>query len=263
MKKIFLIKQIASCFKYKDLIIHIATSDIKLKYSKTILGPLWNSLSMGIFVVAFGFVGSRLWGLDVKNFMPFFCAGFITWTFIATTISESTSILSNHSDTLKSIKTPYLIFIVSMVIKNMIIFLHHILIFFLICLLLSYDLSIYCLYFIPSLLIVTLIGILFSFSWSILCTRFNDLTPLTTNLLQVLFFLTPVFWPAERLQGIYFKLIIELNPMYQILRLIRDPLLGNNISMNNLLGISLILGILFLLSIFVGNKFKNNIIYFI
>ena len=263
MKRFFFINECKKSIKYLNLIIYLSFIDIKIRYSKTIIGPLWTSLSIGIFVVSFGIIGSKLWNQDIADFMPFFSSGYVTWILISNIISESTSTLSNSARTLKSINTPYIVFLISMVLKNLIIFCHHLLVYFIICWYLEYKINLYILLLVPSVFIIFLIGIMFSFIWSILCSRYNDLSQFTSNLLQIFFFLTPVFWPAERLQGIYFKVLVELNPIYQILNIVRQPLLGNTIMIDNLIYIFFISLILFILCLIIGNRVKRDIIFFI
>tara|TARA_B100000989_G_C19247622_1_gene346738 strand:+ start:328 stop:597 length:270 start_codon:yes stop_codon:yes gene_type:complete len=86
---------------------------------------------------------------------------------------------------------------------------------------------------------------------------------LTTNLLQILFFLTPVFWPAERLKGIYFKLLVDFNPVFQILSLIRQPLLGKSLELANIIYVLVTFLVLLILSVYLGNRYRKNIIFFV
>lgn len=263
MEKIFFFNQIKNSFRYFDLITHIALKEVKIKYIKTFLGPIWNSLSIMIFIISFGFVGSRLWGLDVEVFLPNFAASYIIWICISNIIGESTTILNANANILKSVNTPILVFHLSMVLKNTSIFFHHVLAFFLISLFFSHDFSFSIIFIIFSVFFFFIIAVLFSFSWSILCNVYSDLVPLTNNLLQLLFFITPIFWPAERLTGTYFKLLVDFNPIYQILNLIKQPLMGNLISMSNVLSCLMLIIFLLLIAILVGNIFRKKIIFFI
>lgn len=263
MKKIFLIEQIISSFKYRDLIIHNAFNDVKLKYIKTFLGAIWNSLSIMIFIICFGFVGSKLWGLDVDQFLPGFAASYIIWMCISNIIGESTIVLNANSNTIKTVNTPIIVYILSMILKNIIFFLHHMVSFLIVGFFFSINLNFNILFLIPSLIILFIISVLFSFSWSILCCRFNDLTPLTTNILQLLFFITPIFWPADRLTGTYFTFLVEYNPIYQILNILKQPLLGNSFSYSNIFNCLILIAILLLVAIIVGNKIKKKLIFFV
>ena len=58
------------------------------------------------------------------------------------------------------------------------------------------------------------------------CLRFRDLTPAIASGMQILMFVTPVFWPPEML-GSRLAFIAQLNPFYHLVLILRDPLLGN------------------------------------
>jgi ABC-type polysaccharide/polyol phosphate export permease len=53
--------------------------------------------------------------------------------------------------------------------------------------------------------------------------RFRDVPLICTNLMQVAFFLSPVFWKASQIQN---PLFVEFNPFYYFLEAVRMPLLG-------------------------------------
>src|SRR5262249_49508431 len=58
----------------------------------------------------------------------------------------------------------------------------------------------------------------------LLGTRFRDLQPMITNLLQVLFFITPVLWVPSALGSHLW--IADINPITSLIAIVRDPLLG-------------------------------------
>ena len=261
--KFFFWEQISLSIKYRELIFHNALQEIKTRYIRTTIGPWWSSLSVGIFILSFGIIGSKLWGLEVDVFMPMFCSGYIIWLLISSIISESTTLLSSSANLLHTSKIPIIALIISMILKNIILFFHHLFIFFLVCFFLSHEINLNILMIVPSLIILFIIGIVFTFLWTIVCTRFSDIGQLTNTLLQIVFFLTPIFWPADRLSGIYFKILIDFNPIHQVLNLVRQPLLGNPILVENIKGCFVIFIILLFLSIFFGNKYKKSIIFYL
>ena len=53
--------------------------------------------------------------------------------------------------------------------------------------------------------------------------RFRDVPLICTNLMQVAFFMSPVFWRPTAAQH---PLFIELNPFYYFLEAVRMPLMG-------------------------------------
>jgi lipopolysaccharide transport system permease protein len=58
----------------------------------------------------------------------------------------------------------------------------------------------------------------------ILSTRYRDIPPVITNLVQVVFFVTPVFWSPDKLPNR--PAFIVFNPFYHMIELVRAPLLG-------------------------------------
>ena len=78
-------------------------------------------------------------------------------------------------------------------------------------------------------------------------TRFRDVAHMATVLLQVMFYVTPVIFPADLLlrRRPDLAFIIELNPMYHLIEVVRHPLLsGTPAGSHSYLAAALILGVL-------------------
>ena len=56
------------------------------------------------------------------------------------------------------------------------------------------------------------------------CARFRDVAPIVGSIMQIAFFLTPIIWKPELIDGNAVYLVF--NPFYPLLALVRDPLLG-------------------------------------
>jgi len=80
---------------------------------------------------------------------------------------------------------------------------------------------------IPGLVLLSLIGLLFMVIFAHLNARFRDTTHLAGVGMQVLFYITPVLWPAEMLRGRRLGWIVDVNPFYHLLEAIRQPLLSS------------------------------------
>jgi ABC-type polysaccharide/polyol phosphate export permease len=55
--------------------------------------------------------------------------------------------------------------------------------------------------------------------------RFRDIPPLVGNLMQVMLFITPIFWSADQL-GAKGRYLVEPNYLYHLIDILRSPLLG-------------------------------------
>jgi len=61
---------------------------------------------------------------------------------------------------------------------------------------------------------------------AIVCSRFRDMTQVMTNILQVLFYATPIMWMVKTLPEHVSRGFIEWNPFFHFIQLVRGPLLG-------------------------------------
>ena len=67
-----------------------------------------------------------------------------------------------------------------------------------------------------------------SLAVGVLSTRYRDIPQLVTNFIQVMFFLTPIFWSPLTLPNR--PAFVTLNPFYHLIEIVRAPLLGDVVS---------------------------------
>jgi ABC-type polysaccharide/polyol phosphate export permease len=63
-----------------------------------------------------------------------------------------------------------------------------------------------------------------SLAAGVLSTRYRDIPQIIANLIQVVFFLTPIFWSPANLPTR--PAFVTLNPFYHLIEIVRAPLLG-------------------------------------
>jgi len=56
------------------------------------------------------------------------------------------------------------------------------------------------------------------------CARFRDILPIVSSVMQIAFFVTPVIWKPEQLGTDH--ALLSLNPFFDLLEIVRAPLLG-------------------------------------
>jgi lipopolysaccharide transport system permease protein len=66
-----------------------------------------------------------------------------------------------------------------------------------------------------------------------LCARFRDIPQIVSNLLQVSFYLTPIIWMPELLPERASKMLLDVNPFFHLIEIVRAPLLGATPSLLN------------------------------
>ena len=64
------------------------------------------------------------------------------------------------------------------------------------------------------------VGLLFG----VLSARYRDVPPLVASITRIAFFVTPIIWMPEHLPAR--AVLLEFNPFFHLLELVRAPLLG-------------------------------------
>ncbi|MDB5410304.1 MAG: ABC-type transport system, permease protein [Rhodospirillales bacterium] len=202
----------------------MATQDIRLRYRGSLLGPLWLTLSTGVMILAMGVIYPRLLNADTTKYLPFLTTGLITWQFIASLIIEGCTTFTAAQGIILQAPLPFSIHVYRLVYRNFLVFLHNFAIVPVVLLAFPTPIGPDILLIVPALLLLAVNGAWISTLFGMLSARFRDVPPILTNIVQVLFFVTPIFWAPDAL-GPYQRLA-ELNPMFAAIDVVRAPLLG-------------------------------------
>ena len=62
--------------------------EIKRRYRRTMIGPFWTCISLLIFVIVIGSVGSGLLSKQTAEYLPFLVAGMIVWVTLQSMLLE-------------------------------------------------------------------------------------------------------------------------------------------------------------------------------
>ncbi len=203
----------------------LGLTDIRLRYRRTIIGPFWMTLSTGIMITAMGFVWGILFKADLEQFFPYLAAGLVTWFLISTMVTESTDAISGRPDSLKDFNLPISYIALRLVLRNFIVFLHNVIVYFVVALVFGTG---FLTAFLPlallGLFLLLVNGVWISIIISIVGARFRDIQQLVTAVMTILFLITPIMWQRHLLGENQF--IAILNPVTHFIELVRQPLLG-------------------------------------
>jgi lipopolysaccharide transport system permease protein len=206
-----------------------AINDIRRRYRRTTLGPLWQTASFGIFIGALGVLWATLWKTDVAAFLPYLSAGMMVWLLISSTLMEGCNFFLVSGGLVTQTALPYSVFLLAMVMRNVLVMAHQAIVVAAVFLIFPPTLSWTPILAIPALLLLVVLLSGLSLLLAIYCTRFRDLSILVASILQIIMFVTPIFWKADLLQGKqWFTFIfLEMNFIADAISLIREPLLGH------------------------------------
>jgi ABC-type polysaccharide/polyol phosphate export permease len=201
--------------------------DVKRRYRRTMLGPFWTSISLAMYVLGVGLVGAGLWRQDTSEYLPFLASGMVAWLLVSTIITEACTLLVSGHALFRNVTFEYSILAYALVWRNLVTFLHNLIVWLLIVLVLRPQaLGLTTLLAIPGVLLIALNGVWISLLCGMFCLRFRDVTPLVSSVLQIGMLITPIFWPPESLEGTRRLIFVETNPLHHMVDIVRSPLLG-------------------------------------
>src|SRR5262249_11883889 len=67
--------------------------DTRSRYRFSMLGTLWIFMSTAVTAVSVGLIYGQFFGLNVTQYLPYFTAGLIVWTFISSVLNEASTAL--------------------------------------------------------------------------------------------------------------------------------------------------------------------------
>ena len=202
----------------------LARMDIRQRYRRSILGPFWITIAMVIWILAIGPLYSLLLNVGSKEFIPYLAMGIITWGLVSTVLLDGAAAFVGAESLVRSVKLPFSVHILRVLQRNLIIFAHNLLAFVPFMLFLRIWPQWQWLAAIPGVALILLAGFPLAFLLGTLSARFRDLQQMIASVVQLAFFLTPVFWDAALLGE--HRWVADWNPFHLMLEVVRGPVVG-------------------------------------
>lgn len=239
--------------------------DIKLRYKRSLLGPLWITISTAIMISTMGMLYGGLFKIDLAEYFPFLAIGLIIWSYFSSVVTDACQVFENAGPLIKQTRLPISIYCFRMVWRNILIFFHNLIVFVFVCFYFNKDISFFNLiYSLLGFVFVSFTAVHISILIGSSTIRYRDLSPVIMSLMQVSFFLTPIMWMPNVLnsRNISF-LLIKINPFYNYIEIIRAPLLSDPFPWFSwCYSISVTFLLMLITLVFLG-KYKHRIVYWL
>ena len=254
---------IISAVRKYSLVGMLGWQDVRQRYRRSALGPFWLTISMGVMIGTIGIVFGQIFNSPMQEFLPFLAAGMILWSFVSSVITEGCTGFIASEGIIKQLPIPLFLHILRMIWRNTLILGHNLIIFPLVLLAVGKPLNQLALISIPGLLLALINLTWMALILAIVCARYRDLPQIVGSILQVVFYLTPIMWMPSLLPqraGLY---LLDLNPAYHLLEIVRSPLLGQLPSATNWV-VSLVLALVgWVVAIALYGRYKQRIAYWL
>ena len=236
---------------YRELFYFFTWRDIKVKYKQTVLGFLWAILQPLFMTLIFTvFLGdSIVKKTDLTVAYPIFAlSGMLFWGIFSGGMSNAANSMVNNANIIKKIYFPRLIIPISSILGALVDFFIPFFIFIVLLFIYKIEINFFAFLFLPiSILITCLAAMGCGTLLAALNVKYRDVRYIIPFLVQGLFFLTPVIYPANISNNATVQFILKLNPISGSLELTRALFVGYNINLETVFlssGMSLLLFIL-------------------
>lgn len=229
-------RRLGRVWGYRELLWTMVVRNLKVKYQRSLLGFVWTLVNPLLTVSILVLVFSHVVRIPLPHYWGFLLSGYFVWNFMLQTLNTGTYIFSEHSRLTRSVAFPSEILVfgaagsrliefvaeISLIVAALAAFLHH-----------SVPVSFALL---PVLILIQLLlAIGLALPIATLSVFYYDVYHALPIALTTLFYLSPVFYPAqmvpEAARGLYF-----LNPIAGLLTLYHEVLYRGQIPSFTLLG---------------------------
>jgi ABC-type polysaccharide/polyol phosphate export permease len=215
----------AALWQRRFFCMSLVRHDLRSRYSRTSLGLLWSMLQPIAMTAVLCTVFSQLFRINVQEYAPYLLVGLAFWGFITTCCLAGCTSLTQAETYIRQYPAPMLLF----TLRTTLVASYHFLVMLglsiILCGLLRGSLPWVMLSLLPlALVTIFLVGLSLCTICAIANAYFPDMQHLLDVGLQMMFYLTPIMYPAAMMEQRGVGWLIKLNPFAALLFLLRDPI---------------------------------------
>ena len=194
------------------------------RFRRTVFGPFWLTANLLAISFSLSVVFGMLMGQNYRQNFATIISGVLSWSLIGGVMSDAAGVFISSGSWMQTMRMPLSFYVLLMLTRDFINYLAQLIALWIVLAVLRLGAPPD-----PTLLIglpiVLLDGALLSMIIAMPSTRFRDINQTVGFAVQILFFITPVFWAPNQTHG-HAALIYQLNPFAHLLELIRQPVMG-------------------------------------
>lgn len=222
-----------------SLALRLALSDVKLQYRRSTLGPWWTSLTLLAQILTIGFLFTRLFSTEASSYLLHLGSGLIAWAFVVSSLNQSSRSLIGAGSLVRQVPIPLMTHPLRVLVRNAVQLAHNLVILLPVYLFSNQQPNWWT--------VLVLLGaalVVLNLSWmgvilSIVSARFRDFPEIVAGILVLLFYVTPILWSVDQLEGYWVQDVVIWNPFYHFIEVLRNPLLGHSIPVSSLAVLSI------------------------
>lgn len=249
----------------KFFLLHLVKWDIKFKFRGSRIGILWTILQPLLLTLIIGSVFSFVFQQEMREYAPYILSGLLVWDLISSSVIGNSHSFLQAEMYIKQYTHPAIIYPLRAALVSTVSFL-----------IATISLLIWITILYPQHIAVILISlpltvfIYFMLSWPVsiisshINIRFRDYPYIMNLVMQIMWYFSPVFFKRDMfLNNQVLKMVFTLNPVTQILNLIRCPMFdGCLASLATYAYVMLLVICILIIAWYVNRKCEKNLIFY-
>ena len=207
------------------LVAWLGWRDASLPYQRAVIGPYWITLHIAIWSFGIGYMLKGQLGAGHPNYLVYVAIGVTLFSVLTTFFTDGSQALTKQASLIVNVPNPISIHVLRLATKGIIELGFSLPVIALAMVLTRAPLHATALLAIPGLALLLIFGFGCSLFLSCASIRLPDLPFLIRAIMRFMIFFTPVFWVPDRASALRTALV-DVNPFYHFLTIVRDPLLG-------------------------------------
>ena len=206
--------------------VHLAMADLRSRWRRSFFGALWSIIQPLGMTLLLALVFSKMFNSDIYSYAPYILSGIIVWKCIIACVTGGALSFVQADAYIKQFQHPLAIYTLRTVLTSIIVLA-----------LASTALLGWALIVLPEnfgwhwLSVLTIFPLLALVLWPLstllayIGARFRDVPHATGLIMQALWFISPVYFEVKMFRKGGLDILVDYNPIYHVLQLVRAPLL--------------------------------------
>jgi lipopolysaccharide transport system permease protein len=245
--------------------IHLALADLRSRWRRSFFGVLWSLIQPLGMTLLLALVFSRMFHSDITTYAPYILSGIILWEFMMANVTGGSLSFVQADAYIKQCRHPLAIYTLRTVLSSLIVLMMaSIALFGWTLVVLPHNFGWCWLAALTAFPVVALIAWPMATLLAYIGVRFRDVPHAMGLVMQALWFVSPVYFQAKMFRSGGLSALVDYNPVYHVLQLVRAPLLhGTWPTLTNYLYSFATAAVFALLAWQVGRKAERKVIFYL
>lgn len=214
-------------WSYRHFWMNLVRGDLRSRYRGSLLGIGWSLLNPLMMMGTLCFVFHNLFHLDATTYIPYLLTGLAFWGFFSSAVGQGCHTFRMAEQYIRQQPVPLAIYPLRTMLGAAV---HYGITFCTVILFCLFLVGVPSLGGICTLPLAILVQMLFIWSIVVLVgfasVHFPDFEHAISVLMQLMFYATPVIWPASVMEERGLGAFVKCNPLAAMIEILRAPLVG-------------------------------------